>query len=722
MAVEIGALRAMLSLDSAAFDKGAKRAKASMNGLQRSLTNAADKMKSVGRAMTTRVTAPLALAAGAAVRSSLKTVDAQAKMAQSLDTTVVSIQNLTRASDLAGISQEDLNGSLRRMTRRISLAEDGTGAAVDAFERLNLSASDLADLPVDKRVEIITRRIREMIPEAEQAGVASKVFGDKTGLAIMRLDSDVIAQATEEIRKFGVGVSDVDADKIEAANDAMSSIGLVTRGLSNQLTVALAPVLETVAKRIAEVAGWFSDLSPRMQRLVGVSVAVAAAIGPLAIALGFVAAGMAAMASPIGLAVLAFGAVAGAAAYVATQWDKLKDRFPVLERIAGLGAEIKKNWENLPAIKWALLIPALRWAKFIPGLRWAAFIPKLSWAALKVIPGIGWVALAGSLAWSVLVKKIEWNGWIPKVHWADWIPTIVWSDFIPDIDWGAIFNSGGRLHEQGRRLGRDLGAGISGGLMTTLPSSETDVRGYLNSLEGAARAESETQSPSKVWMRIGQDLMDGLGLGIEARAQNAAESAAAAAQRVSDAAGAASPALGLLPDQISDAANATSGLNNRLAGMFSSALRGAKSFSDFLSNIVTQLGDMLINSAFQSLFSGLGGGGGGGFWSSLFGGIGSNATGTNNWRGGLTSVNERGGEIMNLPRGTQIIPHDISKRMADGGGGGAQTMNFNINVDGANGDQHVIDLVGQGVREGLGQYDRQLPGRVKQINRDPRRK
>ncbi len=39
-----------------------------------------------------------------------------------------------------------------------------------------------------------------------------------------------------------------------------------------------------------------------------------------------------------------------------------------------------------------------------------------------------------------------------------------------------------------------------------------------------------------------------------------------------------------------------------------------------------------------------------------------NASGTNNWRGGLTSVNESGGEIINLPSGTQIIPHDLSRQ------------------------------------------------------------
>ena len=45
-----------------------------------------------------------------------------------------------------------------------------------------------------------------------------------------------------------------------------------------------------------------------------------------------------------------------------------------------------------------------------------------------------------------------------------------------------------------------------------------------------------------------------------------------------------------------------------------------------------------------------------------------NASGTSYWSGGLTRVNESGGEIMNLPSGTQIIPHDASRNMKLGGG------------------------------------------------------
>lgn len=39
---------------------------------------------------------------------------------------------------------------------------------------------------------------------------------------------------------------------------------------------------------------------------------------------------------------------------------------------------------------------------------------------------------------------------------------------------------------------------------------------------------------------------------------------------------------------------------------------------------------------------------------------GHNASGTDDWRGGLTYVHEQGGELINLPQHTQIIPHDLS--------------------------------------------------------------
>ncbi len=45
------------------------------------------------------------------------------------------------------------------------------------------------------------------------------------------------------------------------------------------------------------------------------------------------------------------------------------------------------------------------------------------------------------------------------------------------------------------------------------------------------------------------------------------------------------------------------------------------------------------------------------------------AVGDVNWRGGLVQVHERGGEILDLPHGTRIYPHDVSMAMAKNAGG-----------------------------------------------------
>ena len=61
------------------------------------------------------------------------------------------------------------------------------------------------------------------------------------------------------------------------------------------------------------------------------------------------------------------------------------------------------------------------------------------------------------------------------------------------------------------------------------------------------------------------------------------------------------------------------------------------------------------------------------------GSIGHNAKGTSFWRGGPTMVHERGGEIIDVPRGSRIYPHDRSVQMAYRDGqksGGSLNVNF----------------------------------------------
>ena len=82
---------------------------------------------------------------------------------------------------------------------------------------------------------------------------------------------------------------------------------------------------------------------------------------------------------------------------------------------------------------------------------------------------------------------------------------------------------------------------------------------------------------------------------------------------------------------------------------------------------------------------------GGGSGSDLHG----HATGTPYWRGGLTRINEgRRGEIVDLPSGTRIIPHDVSMAAAQSGGG---NVTVNVSIQG--------NVIGnRAYAEELGQY------------------
>ena len=200
------------------------------------------------------IMAAAAVAAGISmVRSSLQTIDEQAKMAASLRTTTESMQVLSRAGDLAGISMGEIEQATIQLTKRLSQAAAGTGPAVDALKQLHLSAADLEGLTVDAKISAIQDAIAKFIPSAQQAAVASQIFGDRAGLIFTRIDSATLRQATQDVQDFGVAVSEADAAQIERTNDALSRMGLLWRGISNQLAVAAAPALEAMANAMAAI-------------------------------------------------------------------------------------------------------------------------------------------------------------------------------------------------------------------------------------------------------------------------------------------------------------------------------------------------------------------------------------------------------------------------------------------------------------------------------------
>ncbi|MFC4217162.1 phage tail tape measure protein, partial [Pseudophaeobacter arcticus] len=118
----IGSLRGLLSLESTAFESGAKRGIAAMGNVERRMVRLGNTVERQGRRLALGLTVPMVGAAALAVKSSLKIVDAQAKMAQSLGTTVQSMQVLERAADLSGVSIGEVEQATIQLTKRLSQA------------------------------------------------------------------------------------------------------------------------------------------------------------------------------------------------------------------------------------------------------------------------------------------------------------------------------------------------------------------------------------------------------------------------------------------------------------------------------------------------------------------------------------------------------------------------------------------------------------------------
>jgi hypothetical protein len=118
--------------------------------------------------------------------------------------------------------------------------------------------------------------------------------------------------------------------------------------------------------------------------------------------------------------------------------------------------------------------------------------------------------------------------------------------------------------------------------------------------------------------------------------------------------------------------SASAQLGSALSTAFADAIVEGKSLNDVLSNLVKTLEKAAINSLFASFFNAPASGG-----LSLFGSLAKSiipgfADGTDYAPGGEAWVGENGKEKVILPRGSQVIPHDVAMRS----GGGNTTQNI----------------------------------------------
>lgn len=159
---------------------------------------------------------------------------------------------------------------------------------------------------------------------------------------------------------------------------------------------------------------------------------------------------------------------------------------------------------------------------------------------------------------------------------------------------------------------------------------------------------------------------------------------------------------------------AVEGIADAMAG----ALVAGESLREGLANVFKGIAADLVKSGISQMISGLFSGSGGTILGGLFGGgktasfDGGGFTGYGSRSGGIDG---RGGFPAILHPNETVVDHTKGQNMSG-------PVNININVSGARGNAEIQDMVARGVQQGLGSYDKALPGRVQQINAHPRKR
>ena len=616
MAVEIGALRALLSLDSSAFERGARRAEASMNSLQRRLSRIGRGLRNFGSAMTTRVTAPMVAGVGLMASSAMRSAVEIERLAEVSNTSTRDFQRYAAGARTVGLEQDQLADILRDTQDRIGdFLQTGGGPMADFFENIapqvGVTADQFARLSGPEALQLYVSSLQSAgLNQAEMTFYMEALASDATLLLpLLRDNGQAMGELGDQAEHLG---QVMDQDTIAAlirANEAMRNVRGAATGLRNQIAAALAPTLERLAELAQRAVDWFADLSPEMRNMIAVGATLAAVIGPIAVALGFMATGLAALASPIGLAVLAFGALAGVAVTIAATWNAFRERFPgiasvvetVAERIGGVIDGIVEVFSGvvsgLEAIiqgDWAAVWDAAQ--QIFEGL--FTVIDNLFNGLPSRIRD--WIVQGGTaIAESIREFGLQIVRWIAGGIMAG---VELVTEGIVSLFTQSAQSASERVQEQAEQLGRDLGDGTRFGLRATQPAAEADVRNFIDGLENAARDQSETRSPSRVWMELGRDLMDGLGIGIADRAQSAGEAAAEAARQATSAANSA------IDTAMDSATQSAERFGSRFASFVTPIISGTQSIGDAFANMARRIASNLLQQNLQGLGSALFGG------------------------------------------------------------------------------------------------------------------
>lgn len=264
MASTIGKVRAVFTASTSGLTAGVNQASASMKRLQGDVRSLRGNMAALtaiqGAQLFGSITAGVSQAVTSLVRmgqASADVIDKTSKMAARLGMTYGEMAGLALAGDLAGVSMESIAGAATKADVAFVRAANGSKAAQDAFAAIGLSVEQLNGLSASERFDAIAASIAALPTEAQRAAAAVGIFG-RAGAELLPLfaqGAEGIAAARAEAERFGLTLTNMQGQNVEAMNDAFTRAQAAIQGVIQQVVAYLAPAIEMVTTAFSDLIG-----------------------------------------------------------------------------------------------------------------------------------------------------------------------------------------------------------------------------------------------------------------------------------------------------------------------------------------------------------------------------------------------------------------------------------------------------------------------------------
>lgn len=191
-------------------------------------------------------------------KQGLDMADSLRDASQRLGIGVTDLQAYQLAAEKAGIDMGQLTGSINKLNKAAGDVKTG-GASdklIEAFERIGISVEEVRNSRPDELFEKVVDGLGSIEDPATKASTAMQIFG-KSGSTMLTLVADgakALPEAKKLIEDLGLALSSVDADNIDAANDALADLKLVSDAAKIKLAAELAPAIKEITEELIDAA------------------------------------------------------------------------------------------------------------------------------------------------------------------------------------------------------------------------------------------------------------------------------------------------------------------------------------------------------------------------------------------------------------------------------------------------------------------------------------